>query len=306
MQVEGANKPRLLTADAAGESFTVGSRWSGNTLEIDAGRRPDCGSVEIDLACGSREPVAFEAETDCPWLSLSQTRGVVVTRERLTIRIDRSLLKGRETGTVVIRGPETSYVLITAEQMDPSGIPEGVYVESGGVVCMDANGFVRSGAAGDAAWTVLKPFGRTGCGVKVLPPLADFRGTARSRPWIEYAFLAAQEGSYRLDFYLAPSNTATMEHRLCFGFRVNDGPFREINGAGKDFRSLDLNCREWDCNVRNNIRIRSTQVTCIRGINRLRIYGGSPLVVLERLVLYPAGIALPESYLGPPESWVRR
>ena len=306
MQVEGANKPRLLTADAAGESVTVGSRWSGNTLEIDAGRRPDCGSVEIDLACGSREPVAFEAETDCPWLSLSQTRGVVVTRERLTIRIDRSLLKGRETGTVVIRGPETSYVLITAEQMDPSGIPEGVYVESGGVVCMDANGFVRSGAAGDAAWTVLKPFGRTGCGVKVLPPLADFRGTARSRPWIEYAFLAAQEGSYRLDFYLAPSNTATMEHRLCFGFRVNDGPFREINGAGKDFRSLDLNCREWDCNVRNNIRIRSTQVTCIRGINRLRIYGGSPLVVLERLVLYPAGIALPESYLGPPESWVRR
>lgn len=306
MRVEGANKPRLLIADAAGEDFTVGSRWSGNTLRIDAGCRPDCTSVQIDLACGSREPVSYEAETDCPWLSLPQTHGVITGKEKLTVRIDRELLKGTDTGTVTIHGPKISYVEITAEKLDPSDLPKGVYVESNGIICMEADGFTASAPAGGTAWTVLKPYGRTDCGVKVLPPLADFRGSMLSRPWIEYAFFAGKDGIYHLDLYLAPSNTATMEHRLCFGLRINDGPAEEINGAGENFRSLDLNCREWDSNVRNNIRVCRTEVPCVRGVNRLRIYGGSPLVVLERLVLYPLGIELPTSYLGPPESWVKR
>ena len=304
-RVEGANKPRLLVADACGETFTIGSRWSGNTLRIDAGRRPDHTSVKIDLACCSREPVTYEAETDCPWLSLSQTHGILSGKETLIIRIDREKLKGPETGTVIIHGPKTSYVEIKAEGLDLSGIPEGVYVESDGIICMDAEGFVRSNPARNASWTLIKPYGRTGSGVKVMPPAADFRGKRGKRPWIDYTFLAAQEGLYDLDIYMAPSNTATMEHRLCIGLQMNSGEIREINGAGEGFRSLDLQCEEWDSCVRNNIRICKTQVSCIHGINTLRIYGGSPLVVLERFVLYPTGTRPRTSYLGPPESWVR-
>lgn len=305
MRVEGSNKPRLLTADTYGESFTIGSRWSGNTLRIDAGRRPDHTAVRVDLACGSREPVAYDAETDCPWLSLSQTHGVVSGKETLTICIDRNRLKGTKTGTVTIRGPKTSYVEISAEGFDPDSIPEGVYLESGGIICMEAGGFVRHKPAKGAAWALLKPYGRTESGIKIMPPTADFIGKRGERPWIEYTFMAAQGGTYELEIYMAPSNTATMEHRLCFGLQLNGGEIREINGAGEHFRSLDLSCEEWDSCVRNNIRIRKTQVPCIRGINTLRILGGSPLVVLERFVLYPAGTKPAESYLGPPESWVR-
>ena len=305
MRVEGSNKPRLLTADTYGESFTIGSRWSGNTLRIDAGRRPDHTAVRVDLACGSREPVAYDAETDCPWLSLSQTHGVVSGKETLTICIDRNRLKGTKTGTVTIRGPKTSYVEISAEGFDPDSIPEGVYLESGGIICMEAGGFVRHKPAKGAAWALLKPYGRTESGIKIMPPTADFIGKRGERPWIEYTFMAAQGGTYELEIYMAPSNTATMEHRLCFGLQLNGGEIREINGAGEHFRSLDLSCEEWDSCVRNNIRIHKTQVPCIRGINTLRILGGSPLVVLERFVLYPAGTKPAESYLGPPESWVR-
>ena len=111
MRVEGANKPRLLVADSAGEAFTIGSRWSGNTLRIDAGRRPDCESVQIDLACGSREPVAYKAETDCPWLTLSQSHGVVTGKEKLTVRINRDLLKGTET-TSYFMGRELVFILM--------------------------------------------------------------------------------------------------------------------------------------------------------------------------------------------------
>ncbi|MCM2998496.1 MULTISPECIES: glycosyl hydrolase 115 family protein [Paenibacillus] len=40
-----------------------------------------------------------------------------------------------------------------------------------------------------------------------------------------------------------------------------------------------------------------------RGLNTLRIYAVSPSLVLERIVLYPQASRLPESYLGPVESY---
>ena len=195
---------------------------------------------------------------------------------------------------------------ITAEAVDLSGVPRGIYLEDNGVICMEADGYARQQAAKGAAWTVLKPYGRTRCGIKVMPPALDFRGPMEKRPWVEYSFMAFQEGDYDLDIYMAPSNTATSEHRLCFGVQINGGRIREINGVGEDFRSLDLLCEEWDGCVRNNTRIRKTQVSCVRGMNNLRIFGGSPLVVLERLVLYPSGTKPQDSFLGPPESFAVR
>lgn len=105
---------------------------------------------------------------------------------------------------------------------------------------------------------------------------------------------------------MGPSNTATMEHRLCFRLQMNSGDVQEINGAGEGFRSLDLSCREWDHNVRSNIRIRTVSVTCRKDRNALCLYGGSPLVVFERLMLHPADSTPPTSYLGPHESYIQR
>lgn len=146
---------------------------------------------------------------------------------------------------------------------------------------------------------LMKPYGRSGCGLKAMPPERDFSADA-DRPYAEYTFYAEQGGAYELLVYLAPSNTAGMDHRLCFGLQMNGKNPVEVNCVEPGFAFLSLTCREWDACVRNNIRIKTLTVACRKGVNILRVYAGSPLVVFERFVLYPCGRPLPASYLGPP------
>ena len=304
MYIEGANKPRLIVADSAGESFTIGSRWTGNTLFLPYALHPDVDEIEVDLACGSREPVHYTVHTDCPWLSLSHHTGCVSGKDILTIHIDRAKLNGRQEGVVIVQARKPCYIHILA-QSAPAELPVDTYLESNGIICMEADSFAAQHQTSNAAWTVLSPYGRTRSAVKVLPPMTDC-STMEDRPWLEYRFFAESPGAYLLEMYMAPSNTATMEHRLCFGLQINNGEVQEVNGVGEHFRSLDLSCMEWDYAVRNNIRIKTIPIQCQQGLNSLRIYGGSPLVVIERLILHPADKPLPASYLGPQESYIQR
>ena len=304
MRVEGANKPRLLVADSAGEKFTIGSRWSGNSLTIPYALHPGVDQVQLDLACGSREPVHYTVSTTCPWLTLSHQQGCVSRKDVLTITIDRAQLIGRQEGTVVVQGPNACYIHILA-QNPPEDLAENTYLESNGIICMEAAHYAARYDAPDAAWVTLTPYGRTESAIKVLPPILDLCA-AEDRPWVEYTFHAEQSGPYLLELYMGPSNTATMEHRLCFGLQVNGGAVQEVNGVGENFHSLTLSCMEWDTAVRSNIRIKTIAVDCRKGRNTLRLYGGSPLVVFERLILHPADKPLPVSYLGPKESYIKR
>lgn len=258
--------------------------------------------LRVDLACASSEPVSYTLETDCPWLRLSRTNGVTADKDVLTITIDRAILKGRDTGVILLHGSAEARILVEAENRDLSSFPAGCYLEENGIVCMDAGGFTSKQDSMESAFILLTPYGRTGSAVKVLPPARDV-SDAEERPWVEYTFEAKRTGNYTMLLYMAPSNTADMRHRLCFGFQLNGSEIVEINGVEEGFQSLKLNCREWDMCVRNNIRIKQRTVSCTAGINHLRLYGGSPFVAFERIVLCPAEKELPVSYLGPVTSF---
>lgn len=123
------------------------------------------------------------------------------------------------------------------------------------------------------------------------------------KPSLTYRFAAAQSGDYELALYVAPSNTATMEHLMLLGVQMNGGETVVHNLVGPDFASLDLSCQEWDDAVRNNVRISRLTVPCRKRLTTLTLYAMSPMAVLERLVLHPMGREIPASYLGPWESW---
>ncbi len=62
-------------------------------------------------------------------------------------------------------------------------------------------------------------------------------------------------------------------------------------------------CRQWSEEARSNIKQYRCTVTCRPGINSLKYYPISPNLTLERIVLHRQDQALPESYLGPGESF---
>ena len=185
VRVEGANKPRLLVADTLSAQFTIGSRWTGDTLWLRHAMDPSVNALRVDLACGSREPVAYTLETDCPWLRLSHTCGCVSEKDVLTIEIDREKLDGYGEGVILVRSCTTSKIVVQAQTLKAEGCPAGCYLEYEGVICMEADGFTAKHDAPDSAFLVLKPYGRTGSAVKAMPPERDVSASAH-RPWVEY------------------------------------------------------------------------------------------------------------------------
>ena len=302
--VEGANKPRLLVADARSDAFTIGTRWSGDTIELKYGLNQNVNQVEVDLACGSRVAVSYLVETDCPWLSLSRSHGCVKKKDVLTITIHRERMEpGVHQGTVAVKTVYNACrILVWAEKRESWDYPVGTFVEANHILCMEAAHFAAKGHVKNAGYQILSPYGRTGSAIKAFPVMTDFTAWPE-KPWAEYRFAAQQEGAYTLELYVAPSNTATMEHQMNIGIQMNGGEMEVHNLVGPDFASLKLDCKEWDTAVRDNIRIRSVTVSCRKGLNQLRLYAMSPMAVIERLVLHPADEPLPQSYLGPPESW---
>ena len=67
--------------------------------------------------------------------------------------------------------------------------------------------------------------------------------------------------------------------------------------------SCRIGSDQWRRESIDSIKLAEADVVCRAGENRLRFYGMSPAIVLERVVLWPADRALPGSYLGPRESW---
>ena len=59
----------------------------------------------------------------------------------------------------------------------------------------------------------------------------------------------------------------------------------------------------WAKGVLDQIRRQEIPVSCRSGINRLRIYSVTPGFVLEKLLIRPEGTDVPESYLGPKETY---
>ena len=61
--------------------------------------------------------------------------------------------------------------------------------------------------------------------------------------------------------------------------------------------------REWGKEVLERVRIVKTDISVSGGVNKIRIYGGDPNIILEKLVVYPKGREPARTYLGEPESY---
>ena len=70
-----------------------------------------------------------------------------------------------------------------------------------------------------------------------------------------------------------------------------------------DLNSFDVNSLPWTKEAYEHIKVTEATVICRNGINRLYVYGMSPAIVIERILLWKDDTKLPESYLGPRESW---
>jgi hypothetical protein len=299
--VYGANSPRMLVSRSDDEHYMTGLEWNDHPQTWSNMLRPDVDSIEFDLISGSDKSYKYRIHTDCSWLMFSRTEGEVSKRERITLKVDKALLPEKVTGTFEVEGVGIGTAHVTVEAA-PADAPTGVFVESDGYICIEAKHFLDSKDTSKGSFKVLEPYGRSGSAIKVFPSTADFYEEKR-RPSVEYRFLASEDSEYEITFELAPTTPVTFKGGQFMGYSVNASKVKIINTVKQPDKQFFFS-RQWTEEAINSVKKVTDTVKCNKGENRLLFYGMSPGIVLERIVLVRKGIVLPESYLGPEESYI--
>jgi hypothetical protein len=300
---EPANNPRIIVTKSDSEEYNIGKHWIGNRMKFNDFMRPDVDSIKLEIACGSEWPIKYRIITECPWLNFSKYSGETSVKDRVKVSVDRSKLKGKEEGILYIEGSDDAKIIITVEADNPdiSSYEPMTFLEYDGYIAMEADHYAAKGDTDGAEFVKLSPYGRTGAAMKVYPSTADFMNT-EERPWLEYHFVANKHGEYDAAFYMAPSTPIDNKQNMYIGTQINEGTINIDNTVWDTSRPYFLSS-QWYQEAHDNIKIYKKKFECKKGVNVLRVYSVSPNISLERIVLCPDGIKLPESYLGPTESF---
>ena len=304
---------KIIVGFRGGESYHLGEHWQDSSYpRNDDFTRPDTKDVVIELA--SRGDVDFSYRVQCekPWVCFGRTEGTVDVlakgKDSIVVTCDRAKLKGREYALVEIfvtfaNGEKTVGRLeLLAEAADVQGAyAAGTYIEKQGYIAMNADGFTEKKDVGDEGFAVIAHLGRMGSAVKAFPVTKSWIGV-EDAPYLRYTFAAENAADYIVRFYLLPRNPVEKGRHMCLDFSVNGECRKILDTVPASFRA-DWTCGEWSRGVLDNIRVTESVVSVKKGENHLYFYAADPGIVLERIVLYPDNTRLPESYLGPAESW---
>nr|MCR4757838.1 hypothetical protein [Butyrivibrio sp.] len=238
---------------------------------------------------------------DNDWMKFTKVEGEVKARERITLSVDKSLLKEKVIGHFDIECVGFGTAHTTVEVMPPQVVP-GHYMESDGFVCIEAEHFSSKKDTAKGSFEILSPYGRSGSAIKVFPSTADFL-TEKKRPSVEYKFWVEDEGDYELTFDLAPTTPTTFKTEQYLGYSVNEEEICIVNSVHRTDIPYFLS-PQWAQEAKDNVKKVRKKVHLKAGKNTLQFYGMSPGIVLERVLFVRDGVTIPSSYLGPKESYL--
>ncbi len=298
-----ANHPRMIISRIHDTAYVSGLEWNEKNQVWRDALRPDCSRIVFDIACGSKEPVFYQIRTDCDWMEFDMMQGEVSVTQRITLTIRRDRFEGFVSGTFSVEqhGGGTAHIRVEAENRTWEELPAGTFLESDGCVSMNADHFAGKTDVTKGGFGILAPYGRTGTAIKAYPNTVDYMEETE-RPSVTYRFYVREAGRYVLTLYLSATTPVVYERRQFVGIRMNDGELQQVNTVREVDRQFFLS-PQWEQEAIEQIKKVTIDCTCREGCNELHYYAMNPAVILEKLVLNKAGSELPESYLGPTESY---
>ena len=256
------------------------------------------------------------------WLQVSSTEGVTETISKVTLTCDREALqkamedaKG-EDGVIPEDGVQTVRLLISdgdtvvavevkAVNVNLDGLEKGTFLPDPmeGVIVMEANHYAEKKDVDGVGFVCLEGHGRSGNGMKVLPSTAEFL-PKEEKPELIYRFVLPETGKYRVELWTSPVNSVVNNRALRVHLE-NGTQTKNMNILNPSYRGGDYNDPKWSAAVMNQIHVVGTEMNFEEGVQTLSIGALEAGMVLERIVIYPAGKKLKASYLGPEESYFK-
>jgi Glycosyl hydrolase family 115/Gylcosyl hydrolase family 115 C-terminal domain len=260
----------------------------------------------IDVFNTGRTPAAWTAKTNAPWIKLSKSSGSLRDDSRIVVSIDWIKAPDGEStsGSIAIDGAGTSRV-VNVPIFNPNISLQTSFVESNGVVSIEAEHFTNRDGRASVSWQVISGLGRTGDSVAIFPTTAASLDPARparirdDAPVLEYSIQMFTAGKVDVSCYLVPTHPIQAGHGLRYAIGFDDQP-PQIVTVGAD---LQVPSRAWSMNVLNASTIGSSAHEITAGRHVLKLYMVDAGVVVDKIVVNTGGLR--PSYLGPKETRVR-
>ncbi len=321
---------------AGRETYSIGTYWvSSPVLENREFLRPDTEKITINIETGSSAELHYVIKCNKDWLKFERAEGILTPSEGIAsvdVYCDRSKLSGEDVADIAVncvfktenmaeKDNDVMYdkpigrtfakmKVFAAADGVYNKYPAGTYVDTEGFISMEASGYASLGDSKNAGWKNVDHLSRLDTpAMKVFPADSRFidletdRYISDGAPYMEYKFAAKKAGKYELSMYLSNRNPVAIYAKLRLGVGVNGSEPEVIYTVPKGYKPGMHGSSKWGEEVLAKIRIVNTAITVNEGVNTLRIYGGDPNIILEKLVIYPEGKEPPKTYFGAPESY---
>lgn len=250
-------------------------------------------------------PFEYHISSSVPWLKISEQNGVIGCQDkRIIVSLDSSgLPPGHSYGEIIVTGAGEKITIITrAFNPDPLALQtmKG-FVESGGVISIEAEHFSRNLACGTREWIRVEDYGLTLSGMRATAPAnAAPAVPGKDAPCLEYPLYFFSEDSVRITLVTSPllNFMPDRDIRLAVSFDDQD-PVYLVNVP--DGFKVHWSNHLWAQTVVNQARHCTTWLRLPdTGSHTLKIWMIDPGVVVQKIMMDTGG--LKPSYLGPKES----
>lgn len=255
-----------------------------------------------------QEKLTYTITAENDWIRLSSKGGTIEYDEKTYLHIDwANAPKGQHVGEIVItaanavEGTKVSVPIRNDLPVNISG-----FIENNGIVSIDAVNYQSKKETGEISWQTIPNLGRTGSAITTIPVTATKQDPNDNGPYLEYEFYLFDSGTYNLTTYFSPTLNFQKDEGLIYSVSI-DGDVPQMINLHKDALAADWTYPTWwNEAVKDNIMKQSVvEKELSAGVHTIRYWAVDPGLVLQKIVLQKEGVDA-ESYLGPPESLIKR
>jgi hypothetical protein len=260
----------------------------------------------VDIFNKGQKPFTFTIQSSEPWLVLSHTKATVQREQRVQVdaRWDE-IPAGKQTAKLMLTGSDGTRATVhvpVRKLAVPAALQKGVFIETQGVVAMEAQHYARAVAPQGRQWLTVPGHGLTLSGVTALPVVdvpassgvLDTTSMSTSMR-LEYDLQLFEAGKLEVQVILAPTQKIQSGQGLRYAISIDDEAPQIIN------MHADASLRAWERSVADGVsKFRTQHAVAQPGLHTVKFWALDAGVVLQRLVVNAGG--LKPSYLGPPES----
>ncbi len=256
----------------------------------------------------NRGTIPFDFKIDCEksWVIVSEKKGTIDKETRIWISINwEKAPKGKNSASIKITGADNTQVTVKATINNPeSPRPEEIegFVESNNYVSMEAEHYTKAVGKGNIRWLTIPNIGRTLSGITPVPVTTKKQIPSGDSPHVEYKMYLFNSGEVKVKAYFSPTQNFHNTEGLHYGISFDDEQPQIMNVHKNDTIPDWKYPPTWNQAVMENIKIITSNHSIANpGEHTLKFWMVDPGLVLQKIVVETEEI--PNSYLGPPESF---